>query len=49
MQRGGRYETGKDGKIKLIEPPTKDHPEGNAPRDAGGRRMDRADEAGQKG
>ena len=56
MQRGGRYEIGKNGKVKLIETPTKDHPVGKAPRDPDGRRMDRPDmdrtdpaASGQKG
>ncbi|HEY9081341.1 hypothetical protein [Magnetovibrio sp.] len=39
---GGRYEQTKGGKIKQVEAPTQDHPDGNAPRDAQGVRVDRA-------
>ncbi len=38
--RGGRYEM-KDGKRVLVEEPTADHPDGNAPRDRHGKRLDR--------
>ncbi len=41
MRSGGRYEVSKGGKAKRVEPPTKSHPEGDAPRDADGRRLDR--------
>ena len=41
MRSGGRYETGKGGRIRQTEAPTRDHPDGGAPRDAAGNRMDR--------
>lgn len=41
---GGRYEI-KDGKRVRVEAPTRDHPDGNAPRDAKGNRLDRPVEA----
>lgn len=37
---GGRYERQADGSLKLVEPPTQDHPEGNRARDADGQALD---------
>lgn len=42
MGTGGRYVADDDGKPQRVEEPTKDHPEGNAARDADGNRLDRA-------
>jgi hypothetical protein len=41
--QGGSY-VFKDGKRVQVEAPTKDHPEGNRPRDADGRPLDAAPE-----
>lgn len=38
---GGRYLVEGKKKPKLMEAPTKEHPEGNAPRDVDGKRLDR--------
>lgn len=32
---GGQYQAGKDGKIKRVKAPTKDHPQGNRARGKG--------------
>lgn len=42
MGKGGSYVVDGDGEPRLVEEPTKDHPEGNAARDADGNRLDRA-------
>jgi hypothetical protein len=42
--RGGSYIRHADGSYSLNAAPTQDHPDGNAPRDAEGRRFDRAQE-----
>ncbi|WP_142850990.1 hypothetical protein [Telmatospirillum sp. J64-1] len=44
MRPGGRYIL-EAGKLRQAEGPTKLHPEGSAPRDAQGRRLDRPAEA----
>ena len=41
MALSGRYEVSKDGKTKRVSQPTATHPEGNAPRDPDGNRLDR--------
>ncbi|WP_142851046.1 hypothetical protein [Telmatospirillum sp. J64-1] len=46
MRPGGRYIL-EAGKLRQIEAPTKLHPEGSAPRDAQGRRLDRPGEKPQ--
>lgn len=38
---GGRFEMQKNGKLKQVETPTKSHPQGDAPRDKDGNRLDR--------
>jgi len=40
ITEGGRYIL-KDGKLERVEDPTKPHQDGDAPRDAQGRRLDR--------
>ena len=40
MSPGGRFEI-KDGKRVRVQEPTRSHPEGDAPRDAKGHRLDR--------
>lgn len=43
---GGSYETDPvTGKLRLVERAGQDHPQGNAPRDASGNRIDLAPEA----
>lgn len=43
MRQGGSYAIDGDGKPRLVEEPTKEHPEGPMARDAEGKRLDRTE------
>lgn len=43
IRQGGSYERQKDGTLKQVSPQTADHPRRNAPRDADGKALDRAE------